>query len=232
MTEERIKVLIASLGESPGIVTSAVDALKKEGVTINKVITISTQNAKTCQKDRKGNVYIAPGGFVELLKNEFENGENPINYIYDCIGSSDIESKADCEDFLKLAVDYIIKYQKDHNIYICVSGGRKSMAVLLTIAAQFFGFTKVFNIAITDHKEQKYIEDNGSNLLSLNGENRKRILHPESAEIVALPICNLSSFSKTELKGKNNIFDSIFKYCEEIQNRLDRDIPEVDPAKI
>ncbi len=236
MTEKKGSVLIASLGDSPGVVTSAIDTL---GLAINKVITISTQGSKTCTKDRKGTVSKSPGGFVELLINEFENYPeyNEIEYIYDCIGSSEIENKSECNEFLTTAAKYIKEYQEEgYDVYVCIAGGRKSMSALLAIAGQFYGAEDIFHIAITKCDERKYIETNGSSLSLLRGGNRNKLLHPESAEIVSLPFCNLSSFTKSELGSTENeegarLLDILLKFSEKIKNGIERDIPPNDPTK-
>jgi len=239
MIEKKGNILIASLGESPGVVTSAVDALGREGVAISKVITISTQNTKTCSKS-KGKVSPEEDGYVQVLIDEFENYQKykGIDYIFDCIGSSDIENKSECEDFLHLATNYIKQYQQeDYDVYICVAGGRKSMSALLTIAAQFFGAKAIFHIAITKHGERKNIECNGNSLKLLNGREKDLILHPESAETVPLPFCDLSSFTKQELSLVENaegkgLLDNLIEFCKGIQTKFDRDIPQSDPTKL
>lgn len=237
MSETKGNVLIVSLGKSPGVVTSAVDVLAKERVKVNKVVTITTQSGDTCSKDRKGNVFAESGGYVEFLISEFETYPEykDIEYIYDCNDSCDIENKSECDDFLQLAVKHIRNYKKEgYGVYVCIAGGRKSMSALLTIAVQFFGAKALFHVAITDRQELSIIDDYSGNLTTLRGDKGKKILHPESAEIVPLPFCDISQFIPTKLDSTegSGLLDALLRFCEKSQGKHDRDIPANDPAEL
>ena len=222
MPETKGNVLIVSLGKSPGVVTSAVDALAREGVKVNKVVTITTQSGDTCSKDIKGNVVKGQGGYVEFLISEFETYPEykDIEYIYDCNDSCDIENKSECDDFLRLAVKHIKDYnQKGYEVYVCIAGGRKSMSALLTIAVQFFGAKTLFHVAIMDPNELSIIDDYDGKLATLRGDKKEKILHPKSAEIVPLPFCDISQFISTKFDSTegSGLLDALLKFCEKSQ---------------
>ncbi|HIE30406.1 TPA: hypothetical protein EYP66_24360 [Candidatus Poribacteria bacterium] len=211
MSEERKSVLIASLGMGPGVITSAVDALRKElgeNFSLEKVVTLSTIGRDIAYKDPRSGEVI-PEGFTNILIKEFEqNYRDGIEYIYICIDYSDMDYPKACDQFLATACQQIDKYHNDdYDVYVSLAGGRKSMAGILSVAAQFYGAKMLFHVAITNERERQVIEEHGSDLNYIL-RNRDRILHPSSAKLVKLPFLNLRALTRkitADLRQYGNI---------------------------
>ncbi len=201
MSEERKSVLISSLGMGPGVVTSAVDALQKklaENLSLEKVVTLSTLGKDIAYKEPRSGEVI-PEGFTNILIEEFEqNYGDEIEYIPICIDYPDMDYPKACDQFLATACQQINKYHEaDYDVYVSLAGGRKSMAGILSVAAQFYGAKMLFHVAITNDRERQTIEEHGSELSYIRrNRNRDKILHPSSAQLVKLPFLNLRTLTK------------------------------------
>lgn len=125
-------VLISSLGQSPGVVTGTVDALKFfDNVDIHKVITISTSD-----------VGILNYAVDKILVPEFENPNIypwGIEYKNSPISRDDINNPEDNQEFLEKFVCHLHKNltsEEIGGIYVSLAGGRKTMASLVFIGVK------------------------------------------------------------------------------------------------
>jgi CRISPR-associated Csx14 family protein len=121
-------VLIASLGESPVIITAMYDRLTKlEHMPIDKVVVLYPQG---------GTVPLGYDLVQEALKGEceLEPGKLPFE---------DVNSEKDCYVFLRKLYQLLSKQQDEGNtVYLSLAGGRKSMSALMAWVVPFFSCVK------------------------------------------------------------------------------------------
>jgi CRISPR-associated protein (TIGR02584 family) len=125
-------VLISSLGQSPGVVTGTVDALKFfDGVDIHRVITISTSDST-----------ILNYAVDKILTPEFENIDIyswGIKYKNYHISKDDINNPEDNQEFLENFACHLhsnLMSEEADGIYVSLAGGRKTMASLVFIGVK------------------------------------------------------------------------------------------------
>lgn len=178
-------VLISSLGQSPGVVTGTVDALKFfDDVDIHKVITISTNSSS-----------IINDAVERVLSPEFKDMH--IEYENIPISAKDINSPDDNREYLekimKCFKDNLI-FEETNSIYVSLAGGRKTMSSLVFIGVKTVldayndnptykaKFKDLTHIIINDSE----IEEKGSIKKLLENKNDdfdlyKKCLHPIQA---------------------------------------------------
>ncbi len=192
-------VLIASLGESPGVITALVDALKERRIEINRVIPVYIKPAILSNNE--------PPQITELEKEfkEYYKGKISFDYRDKYVVGSDIGSKnekdrASSDDFFRKAIEIINNVRRDgHCIIVGIGGGRKTMSALMTYAALINDVQHIYQIMVSDD-----IENIGRpNDWIGNKDVRERALHPKPDErwLVKLP-------TRSEIAN----------YCDRIQN--------------
>ena len=119
-------VLIATLGESPIVVTSMVQALQaKKELTINQLHVIHPQGEKLIDLG------------YDLLK-EHLNGECIVTQ--SILPFPDVNSRETSIEFLRVLSDSIRTHEETGNsVYLSLAGGRKNMSALMAVICQFFG---------------------------------------------------------------------------------------------
>lgn len=118
-------VLIATLGESPIVVTSMVKALQaKKGMTIDQLHVVHPQGEKL----------IALG--YDMVKEHFED-QCQVNQ---CIlPFPDTNSRAKSMKFLQILSGLIEFHESEEDqVYLSLAGGRKNMSALMAVTCQFF----------------------------------------------------------------------------------------------
>lgn len=187
-------VLIGTLGESPAVVTEALDILKNRGITIHEVILLTTIDSAA---EDSLNLLIehVPGYYK--IKNV-----TPIQ-----IGAyDDINNEEAVMEFMETACDQLRDMQKrGWNVYVSIAGGRKTMSALMTLAVQIYGAKELFHIIVEDPE----LEDRSriDKLIHYDEEEQKEILHPDIGKIklISMPFIGLfpwtSDIVKT-LKGE------------------------------
>lgn len=118
-------VLIATLGESPIVVTSMVKALQeKKKLTINQLHVIHPQGEKLIDLG------------YDMLK-EHLKGRCAVTQ---CIlPFPDTNSRETSMEFLQILSRLIRKHEyADDNVYLSLAGGRKNMSALMAVTCQFF----------------------------------------------------------------------------------------------
>jgi CRISPR-associated Csx14 family protein len=113
--------LISILGESPGVITEALEWLRKNGVKEEiKQIIIYTKNTKDQATILK-----------KVLKDKrVLNRVGKVQTKFINIGINDIESEKDLENFEK-RIQKILSNIKGEDIVVNISGGRKIMVIAL-----------------------------------------------------------------------------------------------------
>jgi len=189
------RVLISTLGESPGVVTEAIDYLKSRGITPDKVIILTTEDT-----DAQDSVYLLSDhipkhyGMKENLISDFVKG-----------AYEDIDSMEAVVRFLELSCSWLRAYRGDE-VYVSIAGGRKTMAALMTLAVQIYGAKELFHIILQD--EDLESSSRIRNLKHLDPARQAIILHPEPSKLryVRMPFIGLFSLIGdivTALKGRD-----------------------------
>jgi len=117
------RVLIASLGRSPGAVTGLYHALTRTGTPIDAVRTVSTSEFQVQRA-------------VKVVRDDLKD-QGLEDYADVCIGSTDITDDRDAQEF-KSAFAHLLMEAKQagDEVAIGIAGGRTVMGALLTIVAQ------------------------------------------------------------------------------------------------
>ncbi|MBI4494821.1 MAG: hypothetical protein HY690_18765 [Chloroflexi bacterium] len=174
-----MNVLVASLGESPAVVTATLDALEREDrVRIERVVTIGTGGWDV-------------GRSVEVLHREFQGHYGGrVAYIPDQVEAQDLLAEADHLAYLQ-AIARWLKTYRAHRVYLSLSGGRKTMSALVAIAAQLYGAHALCHVVPQDPtlEESSKVDQ----LLRLPVAEQARVLHPGQDEVhlVRLPLLSL-----------------------------------------
>ncbi len=181
--------LISTLGESPGVVTSAVhyfETIQEQSIRFDKIVVVGPEN-----KDIRQNCH-------GLLKNQ-ETISNRLDYQE--FGAYDIRTQEDLKIFMDKIGEIVDSYiNNGYQIYLNLAGGRKVMSGALLILAQIFPIEKVFHISILDKDLDEDIEESGvwnklNQLKYSDPDKFQKILYPD--KISALEF-DISIFSKTK----------------------------------
>jgi CRISPR-associated protein Csx14 len=182
------KVLLSTLGDTPPVVTEALDKLKADGISIDEVILFRTKDVNA--KDS-----------AELLISYIPK-RYPETVIYDIVTEAytDIDSDAAVVDFMRQVCEQLKMLRKQGcEIYVSIAGGRKSMSALMTLAVQLYGATRLFHVLLDDLD----LEGQGKiSKLRLHPD-RERVLHPplEHIRLVQLPFVGLFPWLNDLLSG-------------------------------
>jgi CRISPR-associated protein Csx14 len=176
------KVLLATLGESPAVITEAIDKLRSEGVRVNVVVLLTTKDM--CARDA-----------LELLSQHvpsFYNGEIEFHGARILEAFYDVDSDRAALEFMNQACAALRDYHKmGWEVYACIAGGRKAMSALLALAVQFYGAQRLFHVLVEDPE----LEDEGHiwRLKNKSADEQNRALHPpvEKIKLVNLPFIGL-----------------------------------------
>jgi len=192
------RVLISTLGETPCVVTEAIDILKNEGKMVDEIFLITTSDPNTLES-------------ADLLKThipKYYKNKIIINSLQ--IDSyKDIINPKSARKFMKLCYQALGKFKnEDAEIYVCISGGRKTMSALITLAVQIYGANELFHLTIKDVDENLEKECNIKNITPIkkNIEILDRILHPptEKINIIRMPYVGLFLWIYDLIKALKN----------------------------
>lgn len=177
----RQTILISSLGESPAVVTEAIDKLEhEERIQFTQVITLGTSQSDV----RLG---------TEILSEHIPaHYRGRIAYLHQAIEATDVLTENDNLDYLTLVAQTLRTYRRFSNIYISVAGGRKTMSALMALAVQIYGaklLCHVVHLLLDEHLQLKM----EANYMKRYPEEQAALLHPslEELELVRLPVLSL-----------------------------------------
>lgn len=176
------KVLLATLGEAPAVVTEAIDRLQVEGIDIEHVVLLTTKD--TYAQD-------ASDLLCEHLP-EYYGGAVNITDVRKLDKFYDVDTDESALEFMEQACSALRDYRKmGWEVYACIAGGRKAMSALLALAVQFYGAQRLFHVLVED----PVLEEEG-HILKLKNKSREeqnRVLHPpvEQIKLVNLPFIGL-----------------------------------------
>ena len=203
-------VLIATLGESPIVVTSMVKALQtKKGLTINQLHVIHPEGEKLIDLG------------YDIVKEHL--GENCA--VTQCIlPFTDANSRETSMQFLQVLSDLIQEHEgTGDNVYLSLAGGRKNMSALMASTCQFFNCVGGLYHILDKHENNP----NNRNFYSIEeffdfdqNERFKRLSPPaEDLILVEIPYSPLSSdFDLQEYLSKLDGEPAAF-YGEIFQNQ-------------
>lgn len=198
-----MRVLISLLGLSPGVVTGAYYALyrgtdERPPVAVDKVVTLGTN---------------APGmdDCEWAITDEFERWrqDEDVEVMYDptCrlrIPHPDLNTDESLADFRKAITELLRDTYQDSEVYLCVAGGRKTMAGLAALAVQLFGRCVRGMYHLYVHSD---LERDGSvdgRFWDVSIERRQAVMRPpeEQCWLVEIPFISIRKDGKLSLRGK------------------------------
>lgn len=174
----RKRLLIATLGTSPAVVTEAIDLLSEQGQRPDRVCIIKTRDPDVNKSFEMLLRHIPVHCGIEL--------EKPVEIqSYEDIDSNEMATK-----FMKHACQVLKNYNNYYECFVCIAGGRKVMSALLALAVNLYGSERLFHIWVPKNLENdteiRIIKDYPESMLN-------KILHPklgdlDSPKIVDLPL--------------------------------------------
>lgn len=129
------RLLIATLGTSPAVVTEALDLLAAEyhrpdGVVL--LLTEDTEVRESCQLLAEHLPHYYGISWIEPLYTGYYG---------------DVNTAEAAVAFLQLACQVLKRYRDaGHERYVCIAGGRKVMSTPLALAVQFYGAERLFHV--------------------------------------------------------------------------------------
>lgn len=174
-----MSVLVASLGDSPAVITATLDALERaDGTRIDTVVTIGTSDFDVNRSS-------------ELLNDEIRRHyDGRVIYMHERIEAQDLLTEEDHVAYLALVAKWLKTY-RGRKVYLSLSGGRKTMVALVTLAAQIYGASALCHIVPLDLtlEEQSKVQS----LSRLPREAQRQAFHPapDAVRLVRLPLVSL-----------------------------------------
>lgn len=196
------RLLLATLGLSPGVVTGAFFKLRREGLPIEKVVTVSTVGPATRQVEE------IVGETLEA--SEFKPEYKPLR----AVKASDLSNSQVTHQFMDFIRKRLEEYGRDYEIDLVLTGGRTSMAAAAMLAVQQATFhdPKLVNRLHLYHLEvlDPDLEPQGhiSRLKAMRPEERTLYLDPVDSQIslVQIPVLSLK-------EEPNNLRARLFEYA-------------------
>jgi len=176
------KLLIATLGTSPAVVTEAVDLLTEQNCRPDRIILLRTEDHDVCEA-------------YELLANHLPQHDN-LTWVEPVpIGQhGDVDTSEAAVEFMQEACRILKSYRDaGYRLFVSIAGGRKAMSALLALAVQFYGAERLFHIWVPPWLEE---EGEIARLRNLPEEDLIRKLHPpldteDRPRLVDLPFIGL-----------------------------------------
>ncbi|MBE2199674.1 MAG: hypothetical protein IAE79_13750 [Anaerolinea sp.] len=196
------RLLLATLGLSPGVVTSAFFKLRREGLPIKKVVTVSTVGPATRQ--------VEDMVWETLEASEFRPEYRPLR----AVKASDLGNSQVTHQFMEYMRKRLEEYGRDHEIDLVLTGGRTSMAAAAMLAVQQATFhdpklaarLRLYHLEVLDPD----LEPQGhiARLKGMKPEDRALYLDPVDSKIalVQIPILSLK-------EEPNDLRARLFEYA-------------------
>ena len=139
------KILIATLGTTPAVVTEALDLLGEQGLQMDGVVLVMTRDPEVLQSYKILCRHLPAHDGIDHVE--------PVTVkAYD-----DVHTAEAVVDFLQQACDVLKRYRAmGYERYVSIAGGRKAMSALLTLAVQFYGAERLFHVWVPP-----WLEDDG-----------------------------------------------------------------------
>ncbi|MGA2402984.1 MAG: CRISPR-associated ring nuclease [Syntrophobacteraceae bacterium] len=181
-------VLISTLGESPGVVTSAVhfyEHVRTPAVVMKQVVVVAPQNEGIRRNCR------------DLLERQACLQHR---MSYEEFAAHDIRGQKDLDRFMEKMKEIVDRYVMDgYRIYLNLAGGRKVMSAALLLLAQLHPVEEAFHLSILDKNLDRDIERHGTwdhlkELQISDPGTYRNILYPDRITALVLPV---SQYAKT-----------------------------------
>jgi CRISPR-associated protein Csx14 len=174
------RVLISTLGESPPVVTEALDILKSEGKKIDQVVLLTTIDSHT---EESANL---------LIKHIFKIYQGTNIYPISIEAYGDIDSEKALLDFMIKACGVLRdNIKRENEVFVSIAGGRKTMSALMMLAVQIYGAKELFHIIVDDPELEE--RSRITQLRKFSEREQNEILHPDlrKIKIVRMPFIGL-----------------------------------------
>lgn len=187
-----MNVLLATLGETPAVVTEAIDVLQAQGIDVHAVQVLTTMDVYA-----QGALGLLSEHIPRYYKGKVEFwGGRTVKAFHD------VDSITAAVEFMQEACAALRDFRKrGANVYVCIAGGRKAMSALMALAVQFYGARMLFHVLVMDPT----LEEAGHylNLRNQPTKEQDRVLHPPLDEIrlVPLPFVGLFPLLNEILQG-------------------------------
>jgi CRISPR-associated protein Csx14 len=174
-------VLISSLGESPAVVTEAIDKLEQEErIKFTQVVTLGTNEYEV---RRSANV---------LYEHIPAYYGSRVTYYHEAISANDVDTKENNLDYLALVAEKLRAFRRYSDVYVSIAGGRKTMSALVALAVQIYGAKLLCHIVYLLMDETLQRDMLAGNLIR-NPQKWDSLLHPnlDEVQLVRLPVISL-----------------------------------------
>ncbi|ABY35510.1 MAG TPA: CRISPR-associated protein Csx14 [Chloroflexus aurantiacus] len=157
------KLLIATLGTAPAVITEAIELLEEQSLHPDGVVLLYTEDYDVLSS-------------LELLMKHLP-AHCEISWIVPIsVGTyHDIDSTKAAVEFMQIACTQLRTYRNNHRLFVSIAGGRKVMSALLALAVQFYGAECLFHIWVPPWLEE---EGEIGQLRGLQPEQINARLHP------------------------------------------------------
>jgi CRISPR-associated protein Csx14 len=160
------KLLIATLGTSPAVITEAIDLLEEQRMKPDGVILLLTQDPDVRESCNLLTQHLPTHCGINWIETEYT-----ADY-------GDIETPETAIEFMQVACGVLKRYREaGHRRLVSIAGGRKAMSSLLALAVQFYGADRLFHVWVPPWIEQEGEINNLRNLLNFPDKLTEK-LHP------------------------------------------------------
>ncbi len=176
-------ILIASLGDSPAVITEAIDLLASEGIQISRARLFVTKDVRDS---------------FDLLERHL--GADWVEAVALPL-MEDIATTEQAIQFMQEAVAVFQEHQvAGDRLYVCIAGGRKVMSALLALAVQFYGARRLFHIWAPKDLEEDGTVSNLALLERYDSQKFELRMHPmkdtgrdpgSQPELIDIPLIGL-----------------------------------------
>lgn len=163
------KLLIATLGTAPAVITEAIDLLAEQGVRPDGVILLMTQDTDVRESFNLLAQHLPAHDRIMRIE------PVPIR------AYTDITTSEAAVEFMQEACRILKTYRDNGDrLFVSIAGGRKVMSALLALAVQFYGAERLFHIWAPPWLEE---EGEIAKLRRLSPEQLAEKLHPSLANM-------------------------------------------------
>jgi CRISPR-associated protein Csx14 len=138
------RILIATLGTTPAVITEAIDLLDERGLRPDAVWVFTTED-----RDVRDS--------YDLLKKHIGDHYGIKWFEGFPVGAyGDVDNSGAVLEFMKTACGLLKNCRSaGYRSYVCIAGGRKAMSALLALAVQFYGAELLFHVWVPPWVEEK-----------------------------------------------------------------------------
>jgi CRISPR-associated protein (TIGR02584 family) len=236
-----MNVLICLLGLAPGVATGAYYALARDrGVPIDRLVTLTTSHpqAGDCEREittelqrwcREKKITVEYDNIAVLPKLGLLNAQADRRVYRKTLARQardicrlripypDVNTEEEVAVFREAILALVQEVYREDNVYLCLAGGRKSMAGIAAIATQLYGDSVqgLYHLYVLPELEQVGMIDE---LAYLEAGQKQHVLRPEPSEVqlVEIPYLQVREASgQFQLVLKGNLEETTFEYLRQ-----------------